>query len=498
MANNEFDLYKDIQGRTNGEIYIGVVGPVRTGKSTFIKRFIDLCVLPFIEDENDKNRLIDELPQAGQGKMIMTTEPKFSPLKAADIVLDDDTTAKIRLIDCVGFMVDGASGHMEGENDRMVKTPWFDEDVTFEDAATIGTEKVIKDHATIAIMVTTDGSFGDIPRENYLKAERETVEQLKASDKPFVILLNTIKPYSNETAKLKEWMQKEYNCSVLAVNCNQMQKNEALMVLEQIAFEFPVSRVDFYVPKWIEMLENDNPIKHCIIDYARKFMKSVDKMQDLRDGRYKEIQPELDCEDVIKNVNPYRMSLVDGTISVNIEVNEKYYFKNLSDMTGVPITSEYQLISEIARLTSMKKAYEKVQDAMDSVLQKGYGVVMPELADITMDEPVLIQHGSKYGVKMNATSPSIHFIRANIETEIAPIVGSKEQAEDLITYIKDGQNEVEGVWNTNIFGKSIGELMEDGIRNKIMQMDDECQVKLQDTMQKIVNDSKGGMVCIII
>ena len=227
-------------------------------------------------------------------------------------------------------------------------------------------------------------------------------------------------------------------------------------------------------------------------------MKSVDKMQDLRDGRYKEIQPELDCEDVIKNVNPYRMSLVDGTISVNIEVNEKYYFKNLSDMTGVPITSEYQLISEIARLTSMKKAYEKVQDAMDSVLQKGYGVVMPELADITMDEPVLIQHGSKYGVKMNATSPSIHFIRANIETEIAPIVGSKEQAEDLITYIKDGQNEVEGVWNTNIFGKSIGELMEDGIRNKIMQMDDECQVKLQDTMQKIVNDSKGGMVCIII
>lgn len=498
MANNEFDLYKDIQGRTNGEIYIGVVGPVRTGKSTFIKRFIDLCVLPFIEDENDKSRLIDELPQAGQGKMIMTTEPKFIPLKAADIVLDDDTTAKIRLIDCVGFMVDGASGHMEGGNDRMVKTPWFDEDVTFEDAATIGTEKVIKDHATIAIMVTTDGSFGDIPRENYLKAEHETVEQLKASDKPFVILLNTIKPYSNETAKLKEWMQKEYNCSVLAVNCNQMQKNEALMVLEQIAFEFPVSRVDFYVPKWIEMLENDNPIKHCIIDYARKFMKSVDKMQDLRDGRYKEIQLELDCEDVIKNVNPYRMSLVDGTISVNIEVNEKYYFKNLSDMTGVPITSEYQLISEIARLTSMKKAYEKVQDAMDSVLQKGYGVVMPELADITMDEPVLIQHGSKYGVKMNATSPSIHFIRANIETEIAPIVGSKEQAEDLITYIKDGQNEVEGVWNTNIFGKSIGELMEDGIRNKIMQMDDECQVKLQDTMQKIVNDSKGGMVCIII
>lgn len=498
MASNEFDLYKDIQGRTNGEIYIGVVGPVRTGKSTFIKRFIDLCVLPFIEDENDRNRLVDELPQAGQGKMIMTTEPKFIPLKAADIVLEDDTRAKIRMIDCVGFMVDGASGHMEGENTRMVKTPWFDEDVTFEDAATIGTEKVIKDHATIAIMVTTDGSFGDIPRENYLKAERETVEQLKASDKPFVILLNTIKPYSNDAIKLKEWMQKEYNCSVLPMNCNQMQKNEAIMVLEQIAFEFPVSRVDFYVPKWIEMLENDNPIKHCIIDYARKFMKHVSKMQDLREGKYKEIEPEAECEDVIKNVNPYRMSLVDGTISVNIEVNEKYYFKNLSDLTGVPITSEYQLISEIAKLTSMKKAYEKVQDAMDSVMQKGYGVVMPELSDITMDEPVLIQHGNKYGVKMNAISPSIHFIRANIETEIAPIVGSREQAEDLITYIKDGQNEVEGVWNTNIFGKSIGELMEDGIRNKIMQMDDECQVKLQDTMQKIVNDSKGGMVCIII
>lgn len=498
MANNEFDLYKDIQGRTNGEIYIGVVGPVRTGKSTFIKRFIDLCVLPYIEDENDRNRLIDELPQAGQGKMIMTTEPKFIPLKAADIVLEDDTRAKIRMIDCVGFMVDGAEGHMEGDVSRMVKTPWFEEDVTFEDAATIGTEKVIKDHATIAIMVTTDGSFGDIPRENYLEAERETVEELKATEKPFVILLNTLKPYSNDTTKLKEWMQKEYGCSVLPINCNQMQKNEAIMVLEQIAFEFPVSRVDFFIPKWVEMLEIDNEIKQCIIDYASKFMKCICKMQDLREGKYKEIECDSENSDVIKSVNPYRMNLVDGTIAVNVEVNEKYYFKNLSDMTGVPITSEYQLISEIARLTSMKNDYEKVKDALDSVLHKGYGVVMPELSDITMEEPVLIQHGNKYGVKMNAISPSIHFIRANIETEIAPIVGSKEQAEDLITYIKDGQNEASGVWNTNIFGKSIGELMEDGIRNKIMQMDDECQVKLQDTMQKIVNDSKGGMVCIII
>ena len=497
--NKDFDLYKDIQGRTKGEIYIGVVGPVRTGKSTFIKRFMDLFVLPYIEDENVRQRAMDELPQSAAGKTIMTTEPKFIPQEAATITLADQSDIRVRLIDCVGFMVEGASGHMEGDENRMVKTPWFEEEIPFVDAARVGTKKVIRDHATIGVVITTDGTIGELPRESYLEAERATIEEIREIGKPYVIVLNCARPYSEETRRLAEAMEQTYQAVVIPVNCQQMHREDVANIMNAILLEFPVTQMDFFIPKWTEMLPREHPIKASILDAALGMLAKIDKVKDVhalsgertKEAFYMEEKP-------VGAIQIAGMNLSTGTVTVRMEVDDKYYFAYISDMTGVQITGEYQMISMLRGLSAMKADYEKVKDAMYAVEQKGYGVVMPGLADIKMEDPVLIQHGGKYGVKMRAISPSIHMIKANIETELAPIVGSEEQAKDLIEYIKAGEESGEGLWTTNIFGKSVGELMEDGIRSKIMQMDDECQLKLQDTMQKIVNDSNGGMICIII
>lgn len=500
--NRDFDLYKDIQGRTNGEIYIGVVGPVRTGKSTFIKRFMDLFVLPNMEDENARRRAEDELPQSAAGKTIMTTEPKFIPQEAANITLADQSEIKVRLIDCVGFMVQGASGHMEGDGSRMVKTPWMEEEIPFVDAARIGTEKVIRDHATIGIVVATDGSIGELDRDAYVDAERTTIAKLQEIGKPYVVVLNSMRPYSEETRKLQETMEQQYQTRVVPVNCQQMHREDILHIMSAMLMEFPVSRIDYFIPKWTEMLPVEHPVKAAILRAAGEFLKRIDKIADASSlAMEKGLAEQMNenSEDAFfKEIQIQHMNLSDGTVVMRIDIDDKYYFAYISEMTGVEIDGEYQMISMLQSMAQMKKEYERVKDAMSSVEQKGYGVVMPGLSDIRMENPVLIQHGGKFGVKMRALSPSIHMIKANIETEIAPIVGSEEQANDLIEYIKAGEESGEGIWTTNIFGKSVGELMEDGIRSKIMQMDDECQLKLQDTMQKIVNDSNGGMICIII
>lgn len=497
--NKDFDLYKDIQGRTKGEIYIGVVGPVRTGKSTFIKRFMDLFVLPYIEDENVRQRAMDELPQSAAGKTIMTTEPKFIPQEAATITLADQSDIRVRLIDCVGFMVEGASGHMEGDENRMVKTPWFEEEIPFVDAARVGTKKVIRDHATIGVVITTDGTIGELPRESYLEAERATIEEIREIGKPYVIVLNCARPYSEETRRLAESMEQTYQAVVIPVNCQQMHREDVANIMNAILLEFPVTQIDFFIPKWTEMLPREHPVKASILDAALGMLAKIDKVKDVHALSKERTKEEFFMEEKpVGAIQISGMNLSTGTVTVRMEVDDRYYFAYISDMTGVQITGEYQMISMLRGLSAMKADYEKVKDAMYAVEQKGYGVVMPGLADIKMEDPVLIQHGGKYGVKMRAISPSIHMIKANIETEIAPIVGSEEQAKDLIEYIKAGEESGEGLWTTNIFGKSVGELMEDGIRSKIMQMDDECQLKLQDTMQKIVNDSNGGMICIII
>ena len=490
---DNFNVYKDIQARTGGEIYIGVVGPVRTGKSTFIKRFMETLVLPELGDEHQKARTRDELPQSAAGRTIMTTEPKFIPKEAASIQLGDGISARVRLIDCVGFMVDGASGHIENDEERLVKTPWFDYEIPFTKAAEIGTRKVIGDHSTIGVVVTADGSFGDLRRGSYIPAEEQTVNELKNLGKPFIMILNSMYPCSEETERLAGEMEEKYGVTVLPVNCEQLKKEDISRILEKVLKEFPVTEMDFYIPKWLEILPAGHWLKGQVIQAAREILKKVTHMKD--------VAAELSGAgaEAIRGMKIREMEMSDGSVAVDVDVDDSYYYQILSDYVGIPIEGEYQLMTTLCQLANMRAEYEKVQNALSQVRLKGYGVVTPDRSEILLDEPEVIRHGNKYGVKMKAEAPSINLIKAHIETEIAPIVGNEQQAQDLIAYIKENARASEdGIWNTNIFGKSIEQIVEDGIQAKISQMTEDCQMKLQDTLQKIINDSNGGMICIII
>ena len=487
-----FQLYKDMKARTNGEIYIGVVGPVRTGKSTFIKRFMDLLVLPNMTDEHAKARTKDELPQSASGTTIMTTEPKFVPKEAAEISLAEDVTVKVRLIDCVGFMVEGASGHIENDVERQVKTPWFEYEIPFTKAASIGTQKVIHEHSTIGIVVTTDGSIGNLPRDSYVEAEGKTIHELQSIGKPFVLLVNCKKPYSEEAKNLAESLQEKYQTAALAVNCEQMKAEDVHRIMQQVLYEFPISEVEFYIPKWVEMLSRDHVIKQDLLKTVKYVME---KMGDIRSAANGVTEWE---SDYIEKIQVERISMDNGVVQIQIQFEQKYYYEVLSELTGTMIKGEYELISVMKELSAMKEEYVQIKDAFADVKMKGYGVVQPRREEIHLEEPVIMKQGNKYGVKIHSEAPSIHMIRANIETEIAPIVGNEQQAQDLITYIKTESETEDGVWATNIFGKSVEDLVMDGMRNKIAMINDESQVKLQDTMQKIVNESNGGLVCIII
>lgn len=486
-------IYKDIQIRTGGEIYIGVVGPVRTGKSTFIKRFMDLMVIPNMEDVHSRERAVDELPQSAAGKTIMTTEPKFIPKEAAEITFSEDTKASVRLIDCVGYMVDGAAGHIENEQERMVKTPWFEEEIPFTQAAELGTRKVITDHSTIGIVITTDGSFGEIPRENYQAPEERTIHELKSLGKPFIVLLNSNRPYSEDTQSLADTLSDRYDVTVLPVNCQQLKKEDIHQIMVQMLSAFPVSRVNFYLPKWIEMLSGKHWLKLELLGQVKEILNKLTLIKDVR-AEFLETQSPY-----IRRFKLDKINLENGNVDINVEFDDQYYYQILSDVVGTPIEGEYQLFSILRELAEKKKEYEKVGSALNEVRQRSYGVVTPSLTEIKLEEPEIIKHGNRYGVKIKALAPSIHMISADIETEIAPIVGSKEQAEDLIQYIAaNGREDKNGIWETNIFGKSIRELVEDGIQNKVHKLTDDSQLKLQEAIQKVVNDSNGGLVCIII
>ncbi len=494
--NQEFNLYRDISRRTGGEIYIGVVGPVRTGKSTFIKRFMDIMVLPRIEDEHERTRAQDELPQSSGGKTITTTEPKFIPKSDVEIEIGDGLNVKVRLIDCVGYMVDGAAGHMEGDEERLVKTPWFPNEIPFTQAAEIGTRKVIQDHSTIGIVVTTDGSFGEIPRAAYRDAEGRTIAELKAIGKPFIVLVNTAKPYGDEAKLTAAEIEKKYDVKAIPINIDQLRREDISMILEQVMYEFPISSVEFYTPKWMDIMSIDNPMKKEIIEKLKTLMEGIRTVRDLAE---RDVCALLEKDSsYIKHCKYDNINIADGSASYLLEGDTKYYYELLSEMTGESIKGEYQLMQILSGLADMKKEYNKVLNALESVRQKGYGVVTPERGEITLENPTLIKHGNKYGVKIKAQSPSIHMIKANIETEIAPIVGTQQQAQDLISYISNAETSKEGIWETNIFGKTVEQLVNDGITSKVSMIGEESQLKLQDTMQKIVNDSNGGMVCIII
>lgn len=487
----KFDLYKDIQMRTGGEIYVGIVGPVRTGKSTFVRKFIEHLVLPELKDQK-RSIANDEMPASASGKTVTTVEPKFIPRDSAQIEVGDGTVMNVRLVDCVGFLVPGAEGTEENGVARMVKTPWQEQPMSFQDAARVGTQKVITDHATIGIVVTTDGSFGELPRSSFLDAEREAITQLQQIGKPFLVIVNSAKPYSEDAKAAAGQIKAAYGVSCLCMNCEQIGKNEIFHVFEQFLFEFPLTRVIFQIPKWAETLENSHWLKQDLFSAVRRSMQALHTVRDIYDDSFG-----LDSPNV-KRTKIEAVDLSTGKAEVGVAMQDALYYEILSEMTGANIQSEYQLISIVREMAKLKKEYEAVASAMSSVKQTGYGVIIPEREEIRMEEPVVIRQGNRYGVKIKASSPSIHLIKAEIETEIAPIVGSETQAQDLITYMKNSEQADDGAWNTLIFGKSVEQMVEEGIRTRLASIGEESQQKLQDTMRRIVNESRGRLICIII
>lgn len=488
----QFDVYQDISERTSGEMYIGVVGPVRTGKSTFIKRFMESLVLPQMENNAEKERTIDELPQSGSGRTVTTTEPKFIPKQSANIRLNDETDVNVRLVDCVGYMVEGASGHLEDDEERLVKTPWFEYEIPFSKAAHIGTKKVMTDHATIGVIITGDGSFGEINRNSFCPVEEQLVSEMKELGKPFIVILNSVKPNSRETKDLADELTKQYGVKVLPVNCDQLRGNDILEILKHILFEFPIGQIRFFIPKWTETLEGSHPIKQAMISYAKQILQEMSGMKHIYEI------PDTDNE-YISQVSVSKLNLKNGTVDLNIQIPESYYYEMLTNLLGAPVENEYDFLTLLKDVAARRKEYEHVADAMSSVQMKGYGLVMPEKENITLAEPELIKHGNKYGIKIKANAPSLHFIKANVSTEIAPIVGTEEQAKDFLANMKEQlKSSPEALWKINIFGKTVEQMVEEGLVSKSNKINDDSQIRLQDTMEKIINDSNGGMVFIII
>lgn len=488
-----FDLYKDMRLRTGGEIYIGVVGPVRTGKSTFIKHFMDEMVLPMMTEEAERARTVDELPQSAEGRTIMTTEPKFIPKEAAKITFPDGTNVKLRLIDCVGYMVEGAAGHMEGNQERMIKTPWSENPIPFTKAAEIGTGKVINEHATVAVLVTADGSFGELTRKNYEGSEERTVQELKKLGKPFVVLLNSAHPRAEETMELANDLAERYDVTVLPTNCTGLGKTELTEVLEELLAAFPVSAMNFYLPKWVDLLDNTHEIKKEAMEFAKDILTKNRRMRDVRE------QKEGWNGTHFTHVLPTAIRMENGTAEYRLEPKKEYYYEMLSDLLGCEVTGEHRFYQVLKELAKRRNEYEKIATACEEVERKGYGVVLPATGQINISTPELIKQGGKFGVKIRATAPSVHMIQADIVTEIAPIVGSEEQAKDLISYMTNREEQSgEGLRSASIFGKTVNQLVEEGVNAKIGNITEECQTKLQESIEKIINESSGGVICFII
>lgn len=490
---DQFRLYKDIQVRTGGEIYLGVVGPVRTGKSTFIKRFMDMIVIPQIEDLHSREQAKDELPQSSGGTVIMTSEPKFIPKNAVEIQVNEQVKVKVRCIDCVGFMVDGASGHQENGHERMVMTPWCKEPIPFTKAAKIGTEKVINEHATIGIVVTSDGSFGEIPRSGFVSAEEETINHLKKIGKPFTVILNTNKPYSEETMELCKSIEEKYGVQCHALNCDQLRKNDIDVLMQSLLFEFPVSDIEFFMPRWVDVLPKDHELKKQMMHLFKNFISKTHSMREFQKNKEQLQQP------WITKFYTESMDFSNGKIRLHLELDTSYYFQILSELLKTEVHGEYDFYQKIKELADLRQELSQAAKAIMDVRDKGYGMIMPNAEEISFDEPKLIRHGNRFGVNIRSHAPSIHMIQATVDTEIAPIVGTEEQAEDLIRYIQSNANQGTGeMWNTLIFGKSIGQLVEEGIETKIHRMTEDSQSKIKETLQKIMNDSNGGVVFVII
>lgn len=490
----EHNIYKDISQRTNGDIYIGVVGPVRTGKSTFIKKFMDTLVIPNIQNQSQKERAIDELPQSSAGRTIMTTEPKFIPEDAVEVNIGDNAIFKARMIDCVGYIVPSALGYIENEMPRMVMTPWFDEEIPFNMAAEMGTKKVITDHSTIGLVVTTDGSISGIDRDEYEEVEERVIDELKEINKPFIILLNSTEPYSQSCKDLCEILSDKYSVPVIPVNCLELNENEIKRILAKVLFEFPVREIKVDMPKWIAQLEREQWLRKAIYTAISESARSISKISEIEEA----VNKLSDCEYTV-GANISSIDLGTGEARIRVMLEDGLFYKILGEKTGIDIKDDCGLMECMTDFAKIKDKYDKIAAAYDDVNETGYGIVMPSMSELTLDEPEIIKQGGKYGIKLRASAPSVHMLKTKIATEITPIVGSEQQSEELVIYLlKEFEENPSKIWESNIFGKSLHELVNEGLHNKLYRMPPDARNKIRETIERVINDGCNGLICIIL
>lgn len=488
------NIYADIAKRTEGDIYIGIVGPVRTGKSTFIQRFMETLVIPNIESEFRRERAIDELPQSAAGKTIMTTEPKFIPEDAVKINLDGNAEMNVRMIDCVGYIVPSSLGYFENEAPRMVTTPWFEGEVPFNMAAEVGTRKVITDHSTIGIVITTDGSITDIPRDEYEDAEERVIRELQEINKPFIVVLNCINPQSERTRELGIEMSKKYGVPVVPINCLDMDSSDIKEMMKDLLYQFPVREIAIDMPHWINSLEKDHWLKASVFGAIKESAMEIRRIRDVQNITAKITACEHISRCSIDNIN-----LGTGCAMISVSLKNDLFYKVLGEVTGLEIDGEAGLMPCMIELANIKRKYQKIQGALEEVEATGYGIVMPSLDELTLEEPEIVKQGGKYGVKLNASAPSIHMMKATINTEVSPIVGSEKQSEELVMYLlKEFEENPKKIWDSNIFGKSLHALVNEGLHNKLYRMPQEARQKLQETIERIINEGCSGLICIIL
>ena len=488
------NIYSDISKRTNGDIYIGVVGPVRTGKSTFIKKFMETLVIPNIESDFRKERAVDELPQSAAGRTIMTTEPKFIPEEAVPITLDGNVKMNVRMIDCVGYIVPSSLGYFENEAPRMIMTPWFDQEVPFIMAAEVGTQKVITEHSTIGLVLTTDGSIGEIPREEYEQAEERVISELKEIDKPFVVVLNCVNPRSDASKLLASRLTEKYGVPVMALNCLELDQNDIKEVLTQVLCQFPIKEISVDMPRWISALPKDHWLKSAVfsaIKVSAQPLRHVNEVSSIPE-KIKE------CE-YMARTSVDDIDLGTGKARIAVMLQDNLFYKILGETTGLDIQDESQLMPCMIELAGIKREYLKFKGALDEVNATGYGIVMPTLEELHLEEPEIVKQGGRYGIKLKASAPSIHMMRADITTEVNPLVGSEKQSEDLARYLlEEFEEDPTKIWESNIFGKSLYELVNEGLHNKLYHMPSDARLKLQETIERIINEGCGGLICIIL
>ncbi len=488
------NIYNNIAERTGGDIYIGVAGPVRTGKSTFIKKFMETLVIPNIKSSFMRERAIDELPQSAAGKTIMTTEPKFIPEEAVEIDLGDGAVMNVRLIDCVGYIVPSSIGYIENEQPRMVMTSWFDEAIPFNMAAEIGTQKVITDHSTIGLVITTDGSISDIPRTEYEECEERVIREFRELGKPFVVVLNTVNPSSPDSKKLAAQLTEKYDAKVIPINALSLDENDISEIMKEILYSFPISEINIRTARWINSLEKGHWLKSEILDCIRNAAKDIKIVREVNSA----VEAMRECPHIV-STSISSIDLGKGSVTVTAELDSSLFYKILGEETGINIESESDLMPLLMELNDIKKKYSRIAPALEEVEATGYGIVMPEQEELTLEEPKIIKQGGKYGVRLKASAPSIHLMKANINTTVSPIVGTEKQSEELIMYLLDGFDEDPAkIWESNIFGKSLHDLVNEGLHNKLCKMPSDARMKLQETLERIINDGCSGLICFIL